>query len=101
VDKTLKDKARVVDVTSGKLGNLVNGVFVLDKEPVIKASKSDKNREGTVFQEIKIQQASSALSFAKSKYSKTYDQPYKEIDNIFVYDFKPRMDDRLLETLLN
>jgi hypothetical protein len=100
VDKTLKDKTTVVDIETGKTGQIVQDRFVQDYEPIVKASKSDKNREGTVFQQIKAEQKASALKYAKSIYKNAYDKYYEEIDDIFAYDFAPRKD-RLAGTLLD
>jgi hypothetical protein len=100
VDKTLKDKTTVMDIETGKLGKIIQDRFLQEQEQIVRASNSEKNREGTMFQQIKAGQQDSALEFAKSFYGNVYDKPFEEINDIFEYDFAPRHD-RLEGTLLD
>ena len=74
--------------------------FLQEQEQIVRASNSDKNREGAMFQQIKAGQQDSALVFAKSFYGNVYDKPFEEINDIFGYHFAPRHD-RLEGTLLD
>ncbi|MBM2819988.1 MAG: hypothetical protein HW410_1670, partial [Nitrosarchaeum sp.] len=101
VDKTLKDKTSVIDIETGKFGKIDQDRFLQEQEQIVRASNSEKNREGSVFQQIKADQKDSALQHAKSLYKHVYDKCYEEIDDIFSYTYKPRNENRLAGTMLN
>jgi hypothetical protein len=101
VDKTLKDKTTVLDIETGKLGKIMQDRFLQEQEQIVRASNSEKNREGTMFQQIKADQKDSALQHAKSLYKHVYDKYYEEIDDIFSYTYKPRNENRLAGTMLD
>jgi hypothetical protein len=101
VDKTLKDKTSVIDIETGKFGKIDQDRFLQEQEQTVRASNSEKNREGTAFQQIKADQKDSALKHAKSLYKHVYDKYYEEIDDIFSYTYKPRNENRLAGTLLD